>query len=81
MDAGAHGSEVDLGVVSADELDALAGSRGALKTYLSRQPRRRTAKRVLEAETRLARQIARGGGADTAEVQQARAAVAQARVG
>ncbi|HTR78550.1 MAG TPA: PrsW family intramembrane metalloprotease, partial [Gemmatimonadaceae bacterium] len=51
--------EVDLGVVRADELDALAGSRGTLKTNLARQPRRRTAKRVLEAETRLARQIAR----------------------
>ncbi len=73
--------EVDLGVVRADELDALAGSRGALKTYLARQPSRRTTKRVLEAETRLARQIARGGGEQTAEVQQARAAVAQARVG
>jgi len=34
---------------------------------------------VLEAETDLAHQIARHGGAETAEVQQARAAVSQAR--
>ena len=72
--------EVDLGVVTADELDALAGSRSTLKTYIRSQPSRRTAKRVLEAETDLAHQIARDGGAETAAVQQARAAVAQARV-
>jgi hypothetical protein len=38
-----------------------------------------TAQNVLEAETDLAHQIARDGGAETAAVQQARAAVTQAR--
>ena len=71
--------EVELGVVTPDELDALAGSRSTLKTYVRSQPSRRTARRVLEAETDLAHQIARDGGAETAAVQQARAAVAQAR--
>jgi len=72
--------EVDLGVVTADELDALAGTRSTLKTYIRSQPSRRTAKRVLEAETELAHQIARDDGAEAAAVQQARVAVAQARV-
>ena len=45
---------------------------------LRTQPRRRTAELVLEAETDLARQIARDGGAETAAVQRARAAVARA---
>ena len=71
--------EVELGVVTPDELEALAGSRSTLKTYVRSQPSRRTARRVLEAETDLARQIARDGGAETAAVQRARAAVAQAR--
>jgi protease PrsW len=72
--------EVDLGVVTPDELDALAGTRSTLKTYVRSQPSRRTAERVLEAETDLAHQIARDDGAETAAVQQARLAVAQARV-
>ena len=71
--------EVELGVVTPDELEALAGSRSTLKTYVRSQPSRRTARRVLEAETDLAHQIARDGAAETAAVQQARAAVAQAR--
>ena len=71
--------EVELGVVTPDELDALAGSRSALKTYVRSQPSRRTAERVLEAETDLAHQIARDGGAEAAAVEQARVAVAQAR--
>ena len=71
--------EVKLGVVTPDELDALAGSRSTLKTYVRSQPSRRTARRVLEAETDLAHQIARDGAAETAAVQQTRAAVAQAR--
>jgi protease PrsW len=70
--------EVDRGVVTPRELDALAGSRSVLRSYLRTQPRRRTAKLVLEAETDLARQIARDGGAETAAVQRARAAVARA---
>ena len=71
--------EVQLGVVTPAELDALAGSRSTLKSYLRTQPSRRRAGRVLEAERELAHQIARDGGAETAAVQQARAAVAQAR--
>jgi RsiW-degrading membrane proteinase PrsW (M82 family) len=72
--------EVQLGVVTEDELDALAGTRSRLKAYIRSQPSRRRAKRVLEAETDLAHQIARDGGVDSAEVQRARLAVAQARV-
>ena len=71
--------EVQLGVVTPAELDALAGSRSTLKRYLRTQPSRRRAEHVLEAERELAHQIARDGGAETAAVQQARAAVAQAR--
>ena len=40
--------EVKVGVVTPDELDALAGSRSTLKTYVRSQPSRRTARRVLE---------------------------------
>ena len=72
--------EIDLGVVTPDELDALAGTRSTVKTYIRSQPSRHTAKRVLEAETDLAHQLARDDGAETAAVQRARAAVAQARV-
>jgi RsiW-degrading membrane proteinase PrsW (M82 family) len=71
--------EVELGVVTPDELDALAGTRSMLRSYTRAQPRPRTAKRVLDAETQLAHQIARDDGAETAAVQRARAAVAQAR--
>ena len=71
--------EVQLGVVTPAELDALAGSRETLKSYLRTQPSRRRAGRVLGAERKLAHQIARDGGAETAAVQHARAAVAQAR--
>jgi protease PrsW len=71
--------EVELGVVTPHELDALAGSRSTLKSYVRSQPSRGNAERVLEAETDLAHQIARDGGAETAAVQRARVAVAQAR--
>jgi RsiW-degrading membrane proteinase PrsW (M82 family) len=71
--------EVTLGVVTPAELDALAGPRSTLRRYLRTQPSRRAAADVLDAETHLAHQIARDGGADTAAVQQARAAVARAR--
>jgi protease PrsW len=71
--------EVELGVVRRDELDALAGSRSMRERYVRLQPNRRRARRVLAAETDLAHQIARAGGADTAAVQRARGAVAQAR--
>jgi protease PrsW len=71
--------EVELGVVTRAELEALADTRSNLRRYVSEQPNPRTAQNVLDAETRLARQIARHGGAETAAVQRARAAVAQAR--
>jgi protease PrsW len=71
--------EVERGVVTPMELNALAGTRSTLRSYIDSQPSSRTAKQVLEAETELAHQIARDGGAETAAVDQARAAVAQAR--
>ena len=71
--------EVELGVVTPAELNALAGTRSMLRSYTRSQPSPRTAERVLEAETKLAHQIARDGGAHTEPVQQARAAVARAR--
>ncbi len=71
--------EVALGVVRPDELEALAGTRTMLKNYIRSQPSRRTAARVLEAETDLAHQIARDRGAETETVRSARAAVARAR--
>jgi hypothetical protein len=71
--------EVALGVVSPDELNALAGTRSTLKSYVGSQADPRTAKRVLAAERALAHQIARDGGAETPAVQRARAAVLGAR--
>jgi hypothetical protein len=71
--------EVELGVVTEAELEALAGSRATLKSYLRAQPSRSRAEHVLEAERALAHQIARDGGAETAAVRQARTAVAHAR--
>jgi RsiW-degrading membrane proteinase PrsW (M82 family) len=71
--------EVTLGVVTPAELDALAGSRSTLRSYIRTQPNRRTAKHVLDAVTELAHQIARDDGAETAATQQARAAVARTR--
>jgi RsiW-degrading membrane proteinase PrsW (M82 family) len=71
--------EVRLGVVAPDELEALAGTRTRLKNHIRSQRSPRTAQRVLEAETDLAHQIARDGGAETDAVQSARAAVARAR--
>ena len=71
--------EVAGGVVTPAELEALAGTRSTYRSYIRAHPRPRTAKRVLEAETDLAHQIARDGGAETVAVQAARAAVAQAR--
>jgi RsiW-degrading membrane proteinase PrsW (M82 family) len=71
--------EVQSGVVTRAELDALAGSRSTRRGYVRAQPNRQTAERVLAAETDLARQIARDGGAETPGVQRARAALAQTR--
>jgi protease PrsW len=71
--------EVALGVVSPDELNALAGTRSTLKKFINAQPDPRTAKRVLAAESELAHQIARDAGAETPAVQRARAAVLGAR--
>jgi hypothetical protein len=71
--------EVEGGVVAPAELDALAGPRSTLRSYIRAQPNPRTAERVLEAETELARQIARDDGAEAAAVQRSRAAVTRAR--
>jgi RsiW-degrading membrane proteinase PrsW (M82 family) len=71
--------EVALGVVSPDELNALAGTRSTLKSYVGSQADPRTSKRVLAAENELAHQIARDGGAETPTVQRAREAVLGAR--
>jgi protease PrsW len=71
--------EVTIGVVTPAELDALAGTRSTLRGYIRSQPSPTTAKRVLDAESHLARRLARDDGADTAAVQDARAAVTQAR--
>ena len=71
--------EVELGVVTPAELDALAGSPSTLKRYLRTQPTRRRAEHVLSAERELAHQIAGDGGTETAAVQQARAAIGRAR--
>jgi protease PrsW len=71
--------EVALGVVRPGELDALAGTRSMLKAYVNSQRDPLATRRVLAAENDLAHQIARDDGADTAAVQQARAAVAAAR--
>jgi RsiW-degrading membrane proteinase PrsW (M82 family) len=71
--------EVERGVVTPAELDALAGPRSTLRNHVRSQPDRRRAKRVLHAETDLAHRIARDDGADTPAVQQARVAVVEAR--
>jgi len=71
--------EVELGVVTSPELDALAGSRSTLRGYIRAQREPHTAARVLEAENELAHQIARDDGAETAAVRRARTAVSQAR--
>jgi len=71
--------EVELGVVTPAELEALAGSRSTLRSYVRTQPSPATARHVLHAETELAHEIARYDGAETPAVDQARAAVARAR--
>jgi protease PrsW len=71
--------EVALGVVSREELNALAGTRSTLKSFIGAQRDPLTARRVLAAENELAHQIARDNGAETAAVQRAREAVLQAR--
>lgn len=71
--------EVELGVVTPAELDALAARRSTLGSYIRAQPNPSTAKHVFDAETELAHQIARDDGAETAAVQRARAAAARAR--
>ena len=71
--------EVEAGVVTPAELDALAGTRSTLRSYIRTQPNPPHGPHVLEAESDLAHQIARDDGAETSAVQQARAAVTQAR--
>jgi protease PrsW len=71
--------EVELGVVTPAELDALAGTRTTLRAYIRTQRDPRKAQGVLDAETDLAHEIARADGAETAAVREARAAVRRAR--
>jgi protease PrsW len=71
--------EMARGVITPVELDTLSGTRATLHRYLASQPDRSMAQRVLAAERRLAHQIARDDGAETAAVEKARAAVLQAR--
>jgi protease PrsW len=71
--------EVEQGVVAPEELEAISGTPTRRKNYIRSQRNPRTAARVLEAETALAQQIARDGGADTDAVQRARVGVARAR--
>jgi RsiW-degrading membrane proteinase PrsW (M82 family) len=71
--------EVELGVITPAELDALAGSRSTQRAYIRSQRDPRTARRVAEAETELAHQIARDDGAETDSVRRAREAVVRAR--
>ena len=71
--------EVESGVVTRGELDALAGSRSTQRAFIHAQRDPRAAKRVAEAETALAHQIAHDHGAETDAVRQAREAVARAR--
>ena len=71
--------EVELGVVTPAELDALAGPRSTRRSHIRGQPRPRTAQRVLAAEADLAHRIARDGGDDTDAVRRARETVARAR--
>jgi protease PrsW len=63
--------EVERGVVTPSELDALAGDRSGHRPGVN--------ERVLAAENELAHQIARDDGADTPAVRRAREAVHQAR--
>jgi hypothetical protein len=70
--------EVGLGVLTQDDVDALAGSRKQRKAYIGAHEGhggRRRAKRVLHAASDLAAQIAEDGGADTDRVRFARSEV------
>jgi protease PrsW len=71
--------EVARGVVTPAELEALAGTRAQLRSYVRSQPDPSATERVLAAERELGHQIARDAGAETAAVEHARAAVAEAR--
>lgn len=71
--------EVELGVITPAELEALAGPRARTKDYIRSQPSGCRAKQVLQAETALAHQLARDGGVETEEVRRARVAVARTR--
>jgi len=70
--------EVALGVLTQDDVDALAGSRKQRKAYIEAHEGhggRRRAKRVLHAASDLATQIAEDGGVDTDRVRFARSEV------
>ena len=72
--------EIELGVLTEPEVDAVAGTRKERKAFLHRAADgRRTARYVLTGATDLARQIARDRGADTPAVKHARAEIARLR--
>ena len=71
--------EVDRGVITAEELNAVVGSRKDRKHYVKSQPHHRRAKHVLEATGDLADEIAKAYAVDTPEVDHARAEIARVR--
>jgi len=68
--------EVKLGVVTAGKLDALAGSHSKSPTLHPLAAEAPHDRAPAEGQDRVARQLARDGGADTTAVQRARATVA-----
>ena len=71
--------EVDLGVITADELDAAVGTRKARKHFVKTQKSQRSAKHVLDATRDLADEIAAAYAVDTEDVVHARQEVARVR--
>jgi RsiW-degrading membrane proteinase PrsW (M82 family) len=71
--------EVDLGVITADELDAAVGTRKARKHFVKAQKSHRSAKHVLEGVSDLADEIADSYGVDTDDVVHARQEIARVR--
>jgi protease PrsW len=71
-------------VISAVELDAMAGNRKARKAYRKagrNRPERRRARYILNAAYALADELAAARGADTDQVRFARSEVARIRAG
>jgi hypothetical protein len=71
--------EVDLGVITADELGAYAGTRKDRKRYVKAHKGHRRAKHVLEGVGELADEIAEAYGVDNDDVVHARQEIARLR--